>query len=505
MDEKTLRIYFTSDIHAFFYPTDYRSHGEKNIGLFKCANRFEKDGNTLVIDGGDILQGSPLGAFCHDSVGNPEKIAEIMNFCGYDYVTLGNHDFNYGTEYLEKYLNTLNADCICQNAENKQGESKYPYCIHTLENGLKIGVVGIVTDYVNVWERPEHLEGVNITSPLSAAKKALEEIRDRCDLTVCVYHGGFERDLDTGAVLSTSTENVAYQICSELDYDILLTGHQHMSVKGRKLFDTFIVQPSDSGREFVRLDVKISGGKKQISSVTCPAEGQCDESLMNMFSELNQGAEKWLDMEVGHLSQELMPGDHLEMAFKGSGLADFFNMVQLSASGADISAASLANEVAGLPKTVRRRDVLTAYPYPNTLAVVKMSGKHLKEVVERSAEYFALDEGGNVHISEGFLKPKVEHYNYDYYAGFDYSIDLKRPAGQRVTELKYKGKDIKDDDFFNICVNNYRACGAGGYPQYSSCELVREINTEMSELILNYFKENPSVTVEPVNNMHIFC
>ena len=505
MDEKTLRIYFTSDVHSFFYPTDYHSEGEKNIGLFKCANRFHKDGNTLVIDGGDILQGSPLGTFCHDSVGDSAKIAEIMNCCGYDYVTLGNHDFNYGTEYLDRYLNALNARCLCQNAENRQGGSKYPYCIHTLENGLRIGLVGIVTDYVNVWERPSHLAGLKITDPLSAAKTALEEMRDKCDLTVGIYHGGFEKDLETGAVLSTSTENVAYRICEELDFDILLTGHQHMSVKGRKLFNTFIVQPTDSGREFICLDVKLIDGEKQISSTTYPAEGECDKALLDKFSELNQGAEKWLDVEVGHLSRELMPGDNLEMAYKGSGLAKFFNMVQLSASGADISAASLANEVAGLPQTVHRRDVLTAYPYPNTLAVLKISGEQLREVVERSAEYFALDENGDPQISDAFLKPKVEHYNYDYYAGFDYTIDLTKPVGQRVTELKYKGKDIKADDSFKICVNNYRACGAGGYPQYNQCELLKEINTEISDLILNYFKDNPSVTVEPQDNMHITC
>ncbi|MFQ6976593.1 MAG: hypothetical protein ACLRSD_06075 [Oscillibacter sp.] len=62
---KKLTIYFTSDLHGYIYPTDYRGSEEKELGLFKCASRFHKDGNTLVIDGGDILQGSPLGAFCH--------------------------------------------------------------------------------------------------------------------------------------------------------------------------------------------------------------------------------------------------------------------------------------------------------------------------------------------------------------------------------------------------------------------------------------------------------
>lgn len=96
MQERKLTIYFTSDLHSYIYPTDYRSQTEKDLGLFKCASRFQKDGNTLIIDGGDLLQGSSFGAYCHDTIGSAEKFAEIMNRCGYDYVTLGNHDFNYG-------------------------------------------------------------------------------------------------------------------------------------------------------------------------------------------------------------------------------------------------------------------------------------------------------------------------------------------------------------------------------------------------------------------------
>ena len=504
MEEKQLRIYFTSDIHAFFYPTDYHSRGEKDIGLFKCANRFIKDGNTLIIDGGDILQGSPLGTFCHDSVEDPGKIAEIMNRCGYDYVTLGNHDFNYGTEYLEKYLNALNARCVCQNAECAEKLSKYPACIHRLKNGLKVGIVGIVTDYVNVWERPEHLAGLKITDPLESAGRALDEIRDKCDITVGIYHGGFERDLETGKLLSQSTENIAYRICEELDFDILLTGHQHMSVTGRKINNTYTVQPSDSGREFVYLEAKLKDGRKEITSENFPAGGKCSPELLESFQELNQGAEKWLDIEVGRLSRALMPEDHLKMAYSGCGLAKFFNMVQLWCSGADISAASLANEAAGLPEIVRRRDVLTAYPYPNTLSVLKISGRDLRQVIERSAQYFDLDEKAQPRISEAFLKPKVEHYNYDYYEGIDYSLDISKPVGSRLQSLKYKGRELSDEETLNICVNNYRACGAGGYPEYLKCELIKEINFEMSELILEYFKAHPAVTVEKQDNMHIY-
>ena len=486
--EKKLRIYFTSDLHGYIYPTDYRSREERDIGLFKCANRFEKDGNTLIIDGGDLLQGSPLGAFCHDTIGSAADFAEIMNRCGYDYVTLGNHDFNYGMPYLDTYLNALRARCVCENVRWDGAGVRFPARIHTLENGLRVGIVGIVTDYVNIWERPEHLEGVAITDPIPAAREALERLRGQVDVTVCIYHGGFERDLNTGRVLSTTHENVAYRLCQELDFDILLTGHQHMTVPGQMLCGTFVVQPTDRGQEFVRIDAAIDEKEKHFTSETLRAGGVCRPEWLVEFAGMERGAQDWLDQVVGRLSRPLIPDTPLRMAAEGSGLPDLFNAVQLWASGAQLSAASLANDVAGLPETVRRRDLLIAYPYTNTLAVLEITGAVLRQAMERSAEYFTRNGDGTLRVSDCFLEPKVEHYNYDYYAGVWYVFDISRPVGQRVTELTVGGRPVGEDDRFTICLNSYRASGTGGYDCYVGCPVVREIGTEMSDLILDYFK-----------------
>ena len=496
MEEKTLQIYFTSDLHAFIYPTDYRGAEERELGLFKCANRFQKDGNTLIIDGGDVLQGSPLGAFCHDSQEDASGFAEIMNCCGYDYVTLGNHDFNYGMAYLDSYLNALRARCVCQGALRSDGAVRFPSRVHELENGLRIGIVGIVTDHVNVWERPEHLTGLTITDPIPAAREALETLKGRADITVCVYHGGFERDLDTGRVLSTSSENIAYRLCQELDFDILLTGHQHMCIPGQSIFGTFAVQAPDSGRAFISLKAVVANGHVICNSQAVPAGGDCDPILLERFGSLEQGAQTWLDTVVGHLDRPLLPGPPLIMAAEGNDIADFFNEVQMSCSGAQLAATSLANEAAGFPQIVRRRDVLTAYPYTNTLTVLRVTGAVLRRAMERSAEYFAVDEDGRLCVADSFLKPKVEHYNYDYYAGVDYAIDVSKPVGQRITALTYQGKTVRDGDEFTICLNSYRASGAGGYPEYTRCPIVREINVEMSDLILDFFKSHPKLSLK---------
>ena len=239
MDEKKLTIYFTSDLHGYIYPTDYRGQGEKELGLFKCASRFRKDGNTLVIDGGDILQGSPLGAFCHDTIGSAARFAEMMNRCGYDYVTLGNHDFNYGMPYLDSYLNVLKARCVCENVRWDEAGVRFPARIHTLENGLRVGIIGIVTDYVNIWEKPEHLAGIAITDPIPAVAAALERLRDQVDLTVGIYHGGFERDLENA---EKALEGVRLKVPDEVSEEKCDVCGRNMVIKSGR-FGRFLACP----------------------------------------------------------------------------------------------------------------------------------------------------------------------------------------------------------------------------------------------------------------------
>ena len=421
----------------------------------------------------------------------------MMNCCGYDYVTLGNHDFNYGMPYLESYLNALRARCVCQNIRWDGAGVRFPACIHTLENGLRIGIVGIVTDYVNIWERPEHLSGITISDPIPAAAAALEELRGKTDLNLCVYHGGFERDLTTGRVLSSTHENVAYRICQELDFDILLTGHQHMldpRADSLRHLCGAALRPrpgifADRGRRLRYGKAAFQPHHPRRRSLPSPvAAAVCSDGT-------------WRAGLVGSGGRSPAPpaaaGCSPKMAAEGSGLADLFNAVQLEVSGAQLSAASLANDVAGLPQVVRRRDLLIAYPYTNTLTVLRITGAVLRQAMERSAAYFTRGEDNTLRVSDCFLEPKVEHYNYDYYAGVSYAYDISRPVGQRVVSLLVDGHPVADTDEFTICLNSYRASGTGGYGCYVGCPVVREIPTKCPSCCWNIFADTAGISPLP--------
>lgn len=500
MEDKILKIYFTSDVHGYFYLTSYGDYEIKPMGLFACAEDFKKDGNTLVLDGGDMLQGSALAYYSKNVLGTPEVLTQMVNDCGYDYYSLGNHDFNYGLNYQKIYRDAHNGVCLCQNVCDNEGRILYPYVIHQIENGLRVGLVGIVTDYVNVWEKKENLEGIQVTDPFEAAKKALEELRGKADVTVCIYHGGFECDLETGQRLSDTTENIGYRLCRDLDFDILLTGHQHMSVDGRLVCGTYVVQPGANGKEYHYLKIHVkeeNQGIKELSitSRRVQANPEHGRALRKKYQSVEAMVQRWLDEPMGYLSRPLYPADKVEMALHGSCIADFINRIQLEVSGAQISVVGLANEIAGFNERVTTRDIIATYPYPNTLVVCRITGSALRAAMERSAEYFAVDENGTVKVSDSFLIPKIEHYNYDYFAGVTYEICPESPVGSRIKGLSYDGRPVKDEDSFTLCMNNYRYSGAGGYPMYPSCPIVREINTEMVEIIMDYFRSHNKIEV----------
>ena len=487
-----LKILFTSDLHGYFFPTDYIHTGCRPMGVNALSGMFRaaRDENTLTIDGGDTLQGSPFAYYAAHH-GRVPLLAQAMNDAGYDYVTVGNHDFNYGYDVLSGYLNALNAKALAANVEDLGGEMPLLQTdVRALPNGLRVGVVGAVTDWVNRWEKPANLAKLRVNDTLSAVQRAYESLRGKCDVTVCVYHGGVEKDLDTGRVYSDSGENLACRIAETCPFDILLTGHQHLVIPSAKWARSHIVQTPANAPCYA--EVVWEDG--EISSRLVPAEGEGTPSAA--LSALENEVEAWLDTPVSRLNRPLAPEKPLLMALHGSPIANLFNRVQTQVSGCDVSCTSLANEVRGFAENVTVRDVVSTYVYPNTLVLLRVTGAQLKEAMENCASYFEMDKGGHVTVSEKFMKPKVSHYNFDYYSGVEYRFELSNPVGSRVAELTRNGRPVKPDDVFTMCVNNYRATGVGGYDALRDCPHEREILTEMSEILLDFFAANPLVTVD---------
>lgn len=494
--KQQLKIYYTSDVHGYLFPTNYADTEEKNLGLLKCIPSFQKDGNTLIIDGGDMLQGSALATYCeaHREVGFPQ--ATVLNKAGYDFVTLGNHDVNFGTDYLYDYLQALDATCLCENIlDRKNGAKKFPATIKTLENGLKVGIVGVVTDYINVWEKAEHIEDILIADPFEAAKQALAELKPQVDVSICLYHGGFEKDVKTGKVLSKTSENIAYKICEELDFDVLLTGHQHLLIEGQELHGTYIVQPSNMALTYFELSIEKVADGLTIAAEIGRADQQPDSALLAELQPLETKVQHWLDQSIGRLETAALAEDKRTMALKGSPVVELVGAAQLKASQAQLTVVSLANTSPGFHQNVTMRDVIATYPYTNQLITLKITGAQLKQVIDKNTDYFALNEQNEIIISPHFLYPKVEHYHYDFFLGISYAVDLCQPPGQRVTALSYQQQPVADTDEFTLALSDYRASGGGGFPTYQECPVLKEGSQEIVAMLIDYLKDQENLSI----------
>ena len=515
---KRLNICFTSDVHGYLFPTDYVSPDGRDMGLMKLSAAFPRDEDTLLLDCGDSIQGSPLANFYHrqsaeekrslmpDSSRGTDPFAVAMNCAGYQYVTLGNHDFNMGIEGLRSFLNDLDARCLCCNIRDRAHELPIlPWAIHVMPSGLRVGIVGACTDFVRYWEDPATVALLEIEEPVAACRKALEELRGRADVTVLLYHGGLERDLDTGRLLTESTENQGCRICAELDFDLVLTGHQHAPVPLRKFGNSYVCQPPFRGTSFCHIEGELrDDGSFVARGENLPARGVTPEEPARLLSTLQAAVQRWLDTPVGHLDMPLDVTEHIPMAIHGCPLCNFMNTVLRELTGAQVTTIALANDSRGLPRDVTIRNVVSAYIYSNTLLVLDMTVRDLRLYMERCADYFQLRPDGSVTVSQAFMLPKVAHYNYDYFSGIDYTFDISRPSGSRLTALSLNGRGLNDpEERISVAVTSYRFNGTGGFDMLPGQPVLKDVQVDVADAIIDYLLKHPTVTVDTRQWCHV--
>ncbi|MDN5966090.1 MAG: 5'-nucleotidase C-terminal domain-containing protein, partial [Lactococcus sp.] len=198
---------------------------------------------------------------------------------------------------------------------------------------------------------------------------------------------------------------------------------------------------------------------------------------------------------IVHLDQAVAAQSHLALAQTSNAILALTAHVQRQATGADISIVSMNNNTLFLPNDVKVRDILRNYPFDNTLFHVKLTGAQLKQNIEKTAEYFAL-ENQQLVINPKWLIPKTEHYNYDFYYGLTYTIDVSKPVGSRVTKVSYQGKTLLDDQVLTVALNNYRAVGGGEYNAYKKAEVIQDTGLTIQDLMIAYLEKTGQLVVD---------
>ncbi len=513
-----LYILATSDVHAYVMPTDYMADSyNTNLGLAKASAVIEavrrEHEHVVYIDNGDLIQGSALAqywALNHGEEG-PQPIVSCLNAMGCDAAVLGNHEFNYGKAYLARGVAAAHFPVLAANViEQDTGEPLFDAYTIIRRGPIKIAVLGLITEFVPQWEKEENIDGLKFEDPILCAQKWVPRLREMADVVIVSYHGGFERDPFSGRTIGLQPgENVAEKIIEAVpDIDCLITGHQHREIYGIHQ-GVPIVMPGWRAQAvgLVHLILKEDRqGRWQVSAheamLLKNGRVAADPRITERIKPIHDEVESWLDIPIGHVEGNMLIDDALAARTYVHPYVEFINRIQMQAAGVDISCTSIfRGDARGLPPDITVRHIVNNYIYTNTLAVLEVSGDDLRAALERCAQFFDLDENNQLMISKAFSTPFIQYYNYDIYSGIDYTMDIRKEPGERITHLSYHGQDIKGDDKLKIVMNNYRAIGGGQYPMYNKSKIVQDIQIDMTDLMLDYIIRHPVIHAQ---NCHQF-
>lgn len=515
-----LTILSTSDIHGYVFPTNYVKQGSLlPFGLARVATimkeeRQKANGPVITIDDGDFLEGSPLAYYVAQvqPVHNPQWLMDAYNQIGYDCGVLGNHEFNYGKHYLKLAINESDRHFVNANVLNADGQAALGQPFRIINrNGLKVAILGLTTQTVAQWERQDNIEGLHFQSAVETACYFVPFLHQLADVVVVAYHGGFERDLNTGKPTEKNPgENEAYQLLKDIKgIDALITGHQHRHIAA-KVFGTPVTQPGFRGDAIGKITLQIEKKDDRFvvedsqAELVYTKEAPLNKAIMESTASLDREVDSWLEQPLGKIDGSLTVTDPFQARITESAYIEFIQRVQMATMGVDISATALFNnEGAGFENPITMRNIMTNYVYPDGLAVVQVTGKELKEALERSARYFVLDNDGEIAVNPSFVFPKHRQYNYDMYEGVNYEIRVSEPVGNRIQNLTYHDQPVKDDEPLKIVLNHYRAGGGGHYDMFSEDKIIAENKTSMSQIIADYLREHPLIKADVNHNFKV--
>ncbi len=514
-DYAHITILSTTDLHGHIYPIDYYTGKPSQDGLAKIATLIrqirKQMPRALLLDIGDVIQATPL-AYHHNRINNtpPDPMMLCMNALGYDSLTPGNHEYNFGLDVLGKARREAKFPWISANTYRAGTDTHAyaPYILKTVD-GVRIGIIGITTPGIPSWEDKTNYAGLEFRDPVAAAKKFAVHLREKeaADVVVIAMHMGFEIDLATGKgdLNPIPQENTAIEIAETVPgIDLILMGHTHRDVPALVINGVLMAQANRWGMNLVRADLYL---KKTASrwrvfargarSIAVGENTPPDPEILALAAPYHRETQAWLDKVIGKSARELTAaGSRL----RDTAIIDLIQRVQLEAGRADVSFTASFNTSARIRAgDITVRDLYGLYTYENTLAVVELTGAQIKDALERAARYYTRDEQTGAVLESD----KIPGYNCDMAEGVTYAIDPSLPVGQRILDLRWQGGPIDLARKFRVAVNNYRLNGGGGYAMFKNAPVLWRSSTEIRDLLINWVEARGEVPAEPTGNWRI--
>jgi 2',3'-cyclic-nucleotide 2'-phosphodiesterase/3'-nucleotidase len=350
--------------------------------------------------------------------------------------------------------------------------------------------------------------GLEFREPVAEARKWVAELRNKehVDIVVVTMHMGLEEDLRTGEINpgQVPNENRAVAIAREVPgVDVIFMGHTHKDTPAVLLNGVLITQANHWGRHLARADLYMEkeGAHWRVyakAARTIPVDDKVepDAAVLKLAESYDAETQTWLSRVIGDSAEELSAR---EARFRDTAILDLVQRVQLDAGKADVSMVAPFNldaHIAQGPVTVR--NISGLYVYENTLVVLEVTGQQLKQALEHSAKFFRPYQAGKAPAD--LVDEKIPTYNFDIAEGVEYELDIRRPLGDRIQNLRFQGKPLAPSQKLRLATNNYRVNGGGGYTMYKNAPVLYRSSEEIRELIIDWVEQNKKIPTTPTNN-----
>ena len=510
MAELRLRLVVlaTTDLHATLGPYNYYLDSPGgDPGLASAATMVRqiraREPNCLLFDNGDTIQGSPMGDLAAEGgLAFPHPMIAAMNQMGYDAATLGNHDFNYGLDYLQRCLADARFPVVLANLDRADGDSLLPRSALLDRNllddtgarhRLRIGVIGLAPPQITKWDS-RLLSGLVETRPIvESARREAAHLRARgADLVIALCHSGIGPGQD-----APDLENALLPLAESGAVDAIVAGHTHRALPSRDcpgpIHGTPVVQPGFFGSHLgqITLELRQHGGWRVerataqlhplrdaapdpgLQALSAPAHTATLAHIRRSIGQTETPIETYFSL-VGPCPALTLIAEatqaHAARALDNAALPLLTAVAPFKAGGR--GGPDYYTDIAAGPLSIRHAADL--YAFPNTLQLLRVTGADLRDWLERSASAFHRIVPGRA--GQALLDPAFSGYNFDVIFGLRYQIDLSQPAlftaegdpagpgPGRIRALEQGGRPVTDTQEFLVVTNSYRAAGGGHFP-----------------------------------------